>query len=102
MSTPVVEKSPSHAVIEDKANVTWKCSVERGTRVKFHWMKGNDSLGLSERYHISPDNSTLVINPVRRADMGLYHCVVSNPVSPGQRSAAAELTVYCKCTLSTV
>lgn len=26
--------------------------------------------------------------------MGLYHCVVSNPVSPGQRSAAAELTVY--------
>ncbi|XP_078123988.1 HEPACAM family member 2 isoform X1 [Sander vitreus] len=94
VSTPVIEKRPSYAVVEDKANVTWTCSVERGTRVVFHWLRDNVALGPSDRYHFSQDNSTLLINPVRKDDKGTYHCVASNAVSQGQHSRAVELNVY--------
>lgn len=96
MSTPVIEKSPSYAVVEDKANVTWTCSVERGTRVVFQWLRDNVALGPSDRYHFSQDNSTLLISPVRKEDKGTYHCVASNAVSQGRHSRAVELNVYCE------
>ncbi|KAM9340362.1 HEPACAM family member 2 [Symphorus nematophorus] len=94
VSIPVIEKSPSHAVVEDKANVTWTCSVQRGTRVVFQWLRDNIALGPSDRYHFSPDNSTLFISPVRKEDKGTYRCVASNPISQGQQSRAVELNVY--------
>ncbi|XP_076611155.1 HEPACAM family member 2 [Chaetodon auriga] len=94
VSIPVIEKSPSYAVVEDKANVTWTCSVERGTRVVFQWLRDNVALGPSDRYHFSQDNSTLLISPVRKEDKGTYHCVASNPVSQDQQSRAVELNVY--------
>lgn len=96
VSTPAIKKSPSYAVVEDKANVTWTCSVERGTRVVFQWLRDNVALAHSDRYHFSKDNSTLLISPVRKEDKGNYHCVASNPVSQGQHSRTVELTVYCK------
>ncbi|XP_075962342.1 HEPACAM family member 2 isoform X4 [Anarhichas minor] len=94
VSTPVIEKSPSYAVVEDKANVTWTCSVERGTRVVFQWLRDNVALGLSDRYLFSQDNSTLLISPVRKEDKGTYHCLASNAVSQERHSRAAELNVY--------
>ncbi|XP_047460118.1 HEPACAM family member 2 isoform X2 [Mugil cephalus] len=94
VSTPVIKKSPSNAVVEDKANVTWTCSVERGTRVVFQWLRDNVALAHSDRYHFSKDNSTLLISPVRKEDKGNYHCVASNPVSQGQHSRTVELNVY--------
>ncbi|XP_028316782.1 HEPACAM family member 2 [Gouania willdenowi] len=94
VSHPVVEKSPSYAVIEDEANVTMTCSVKRGTRVRFKWLRNNVSLAPSDRYHYSQDNSTLVISPVRKEDKGIYCCVARNPVSLGQSSRALELNVY--------
>lgn len=96
VSIPVIEKSPSYAVVEDKANVTLTCSVERGTRVVFRWLKDNMALSPSDRYHFSQENSTLFISPVRKEDKGTYRCVASNPVSQGRHSKAVELTVYCE------
>uniref|UniRef100_A0A3Q3CXF0 HEPACAM family member 2 n=1 Tax=Haplochromis burtoni TaxID=8153 RepID=A0A3Q3CXF0_HAPBU len=94
VSNPAIEKSPSYAVIEDKANVTLTCSAENGTRVTFKWFRDNVALGPSDRYHYSQDNSTLLISPVRKEDKGSYHCVASNPVTRGQHSRAVELNVY--------
>uniref|UniRef100_A0A4W6ERU5 HEPACAM family member 2 n=1 Tax=Lates calcarifer TaxID=8187 RepID=A0A4W6ERU5_LATCA len=94
VSTPVIEKNPSHAVVEDKANVTLTCSVERGTRVAFQWLRDNIPLGPSDRYHFSQGNSTLLIIPVRKEDKGTYRCVASNPVSRGRHSRGVELNVY--------
>lgn len=96
VSTPVIEKNPSHAVVEDKANVTLTCSVERGTRVAFQWLRDNIPLGPSDRYHFSQGNSTLLIIPVRKEDKGTYRCVASNPVSRGRHSRGVELNVYCE------
>uniref|UniRef100_A0A3Q3XJ16 Ig-like domain-containing protein n=1 Tax=Mola mola TaxID=94237 RepID=A0A3Q3XJ16_MOLML len=94
VSIPVIEKSPSYAVVEDKANVTWTCSVERGTRVAFLWLRDNIVLGHNGRYHFSLDNSTLFISPVKKEDKGIYQCVAINPVSYSRKSRAVELTVY--------
>ncbi|XP_026205791.1 HEPACAM family member 2 [Anabas testudineus] len=94
VSTPVIDKNPSNAVVEDKANVTWTCSVERGTRVVFQWLRDNVALGPSERYYYSQDKSTLLISPVRKEDKGTYCCVASNAVSWGQHSRLVELNVY--------
>lgn len=96
VSSAVIEKSPSYPVVEDKANVTWTCSVEKGTRVAFQWLRDNAVLSPTDRYHFSRDNSTLFISPVKKEDKGSYRCVVSNPVSYGQSSRAMELTVYCE------
>uniref|UniRef100_A0A667YG11 HEPACAM family member 2 n=1 Tax=Myripristis murdjan TaxID=586833 RepID=A0A667YG11_9TELE len=94
VSTPVIKKSPLYTVVEDKENVTWTCSAARGTRVGFQWLRNNVSLGPTDRYHFSQDNTTLVISPVRKEDMGEYSCVASNPVSQEQHSTAMELNVY--------
>ncbi|KAM3596754.1 uncharacterized protein V6R79_020069 [Siganus canaliculatus] len=94
VSIPAIDKSPSYAVVEDKANVTWTCSVERGTRVVFQWLRDNVLLELDDRYHFSQDNSTLLISPVRKEDKGTYRCVASNPVSQGRHSRAMDLSVY--------
>lgn len=96
VTAPVIEKTPSHAVVEDKANVTLMCSVERGTRVTFHWLRNGVLLGPGGRYHFSQDNATLVIVPVRKEDMGTYRCVASNPVSVGRSSRTVDLNVYCE------
>ncbi|XP_077363382.1 HEPACAM family member 2 isoform X1 [Festucalex cinctus] len=94
VSTPVLEKSPSEAVVEDKANVTWTCSVERGTRVVFQWYRDNILVGVNDRYHFAKDKSTLLISPVKKEDKGSYRCVASNPVSQERCRTAVELTVY--------
>ncbi|KAF3833760.1 hypothetical protein F7725_024964 [Dissostichus mawsoni] len=87
-------ESPSYAVVEDKANATLTCSVERGTRVVFQWLRDNQALGASNRYHFTQDNSTLFISTVRKEDKGTYHCVASNAVSQGLHSRAVDLNVY--------
>ncbi|XP_060948425.1 HEPACAM family member 2 isoform X2 [Limanda limanda] len=94
VSSPVIEKNPNYAVIEDKANVTWTCSVENGTSVVFQWLRDNIPLGPTDRHHFSQDNSTLLISPVRKEDKGIYCCVASNPISHGRHSRGLELDVY--------
>lgn len=96
VSVPVVMTSPPHAVVEDRANATWSCAVDRGTRVKFEWLRDGVALGPSDRYRFSEDNSTLFISPVKKEDRGSYLCVASNPVSPAHHSEAAQFTVYCE------
>lgn len=96
VSSPVIEKNPSYAVVEDKANVTLACSVANGTRVVFQWLRNNSPLSPSGRYHFSRDKSTLLISPVKKEDKGMYRCLASNPVSPGRHSRGVELNVYCE------
>lgn len=62
----------------------------------FQWLRDSVTLGPSDRYHFSEDNSTLVISPVKKEDRGSYRCVASNHISYGRHSQTLELTVYCE------
>ncbi|KAM8884246.1 HEPACAM family member 2 [Synchiropus picturatus] len=94
VSNPVVWKSPAHAVVEDKANVTLTCSVDKGTRIEYQWLRNNIPVGPGERHYFTKDNSTLFISPVKKGDKGSYRCVVRNPVSQHRYSRPVEVNVY--------
>uniref|UniRef100_A0A8C8ULU6 Carcinoembryonic antigen-related cell adhesion molecule 5-like n=1 Tax=Peromyscus maniculatus bairdii TaxID=230844 RepID=A0A8C8ULU6_PERMB len=49
--------------------------------ISIHWIFNNQSLLLSNRMTLSPQNCQLSIYPVRMEDAGEYKCEVSNPVS---------------------
>jgi hypothetical protein len=95
VSTPVIQKTPSSTVVEDKENVTWTCRVENGTRVQYQWLRNNMPLDVSDRHQFSQDNSTLVISPVRKKDIGQYRCLARNHISQRQ-SHTLDLSVFCK------
>ncbi|XP_023832408.1 HEPACAM family member 2-like isoform X1 [Salvelinus sp. IW2-2015] len=93
VSTPVIRKTPSSTVVEDKENVTWTCWVENGTRVQYQWLRNNMPLDASDCHQFSQDNSTLVISPVRKKDIGQYRCLAKNHISQRQ-SHTLDLNVF--------
>ncbi|KAG1946997.1 protein FAM133A [Pimephales promelas] len=92
VSVPVISKTPESEIVEDRDNVTLSCSVEHGTNVQFEWLKDDFLVGPSDRHTFSQDNRTLVINPVKKEDIGRYVCVAINPISSAP-SKQAELSV---------
>ncbi|XP_036893766.1 carcinoembryonic antigen-related cell adhesion molecule 1-like, partial [Sturnira hondurensis] len=67
-------------VTEHKDTVVLTC-LTNDTGISIWWFFRDQSLLLTERTKLSRDNSTLIIEPVRREDAGSYQCEVSNPVS---------------------
>ncbi|KAG5842628.1 hypothetical protein ANANG_G00179640 [Anguilla anguilla] len=93
VSVPVIKKSPATEVVEDKENVMWMCSVENGTRVRYRWFQDDRPVRAGARHTLSPDNSSLVISPVRKEDIGEYSCVVENFISK-ETSAPVALNIF--------
>ncbi|KAJ8273326.1 hypothetical protein GJAV_G00100320 [Gymnothorax javanicus] len=81
VSVPIIEKIPALEVVEDKDDVTLKCLVGNGTRVRYKWFKDKRPIHARERYTLSPDNSMLVISPVKKVDIGEFHCMAENFIS---------------------
>ena len=75
--------------------MTWMCSVENGTRVRYQWFQDNRPIHARSRYTLSPNSSTLVISPVRKEDIGEYSCVVENFISQ-KTSEPVALNMFCK------
>lgn len=95
VSVPVISKTPESEIVEDRDNVTLTCSVEHGTNVQIEWLKNNIFVGPSDRHTFSQDHRTLVINPVKKEDIGQYVCVAKNHIS-SQTSKQADLSVFCE------
>ncbi|XP_018979446.1 HEPACAM family member 2-like [Cyprinus carpio] len=93
VSIPVISKTPESELVEDRDNVTLTCSVEHGTNVQYKWLKNNMVVGPSERHTFSQDYGTLVINPVKKEDIGRYICEAQNYIS-NKLSKSAELIVF--------
>ncbi|XP_076157856.1 HEPACAM family member 2 isoform X1 [Alosa pseudoharengus] len=93
VSTPTIEKRAAYELIEDRDNVTWTCSVTSGTKVQYQWLKDNLPIRPDERHIFSPTNNTLVVQPVRKEDIGRYTCLVRNYISQRQ-SPSADLNIY--------
>ncbi|CAL8248256.1 unnamed protein product [Lota lota] len=71
-------------------NISLTCLFATGTEVAVAW--GFQGAAITPGGRISISGGSLVIDPGRRSDAGVYSCTVSNPVSA--RSATQTLTVY--------
>ncbi|XP_068383240.1 carcinoembryonic antigen-related cell adhesion molecule 1-like [Eschrichtius robustus] len=80
-------------VTEHKDPAVLTC-ITNDTGISVSWSFSDQSLLLTEKMTLSPDNSTLSIDPVRREDAGDYWCEVSNPSSS---SIGDPVTVVVLC-----
>ncbi|KAL2307371.1 hypothetical protein Nmel_000330 [Mimus melanotis] len=94
VTKPTVHTEPSSGVVEYVGNITLKCTVDRGTRVTYQWMKNGKRLHAGPNYTFSSNNATLLIVPVVKEDIGNYSCLVSNPVSAMESEIIAPTIYY--------
>ncbi|KAF4794302.1 HEPACAM family member 2 [Turdus rufiventris] len=94
VTKPTVHTEPSSGVVEYVGNITLKCTVDRGTRVVYQWMKNGKRLHAGPNYTFSSNNATLLIVPVVKEDIGNYSCLVSNPVSAMESEIIAPTIYY--------
>ncbi|KFW71709.1 HEPACAM family member 2, partial [Pygoscelis adeliae] len=94
VTKPIVHTEPSSGVVEYVGNITLNCTVEKGTRVVYQWMKNGKPLHAGPNYTFSSNNATLLIVPVVKEDIGNYSCLVSNPVSAMESEIIAPTIYY--------
>ncbi|XP_013042465.2 LOW QUALITY PROTEIN: HEPACAM family member 2 [Anser cygnoides] len=94
VTQPIVQTEPSSGVVEYVGNITLKCTVGKGTRVVYQWMKNGKLLHAGPNYIFSSNNATLLIVPVVKEDIGNYSCLVSNPVSAMESEQIAPTIYY--------
>ncbi|KFV14565.1 HEPACAM family member 2, partial [Pterocles gutturalis] len=94
VTKPIVHTEPSSGVVEYIGNITLKCTVGKGTRVVYQWMKNGKPLHAGPNYTFSSNNATLLIIPVVKEDIGNYSCLVSNPVSAMESEIIAPTIYY--------
>ncbi|KAJ7396780.1 HEPACAM family member 2 [Pitangus sulphuratus] len=94
VTKPTVHTEPSSGVVEYVGNITLKCTVGKGTRVTYQWMKNGKRLHAGPNYTFSSNNATLLIVPVVKEDIGNYSCLVSNPVSAMESEIIAPTIYY--------
>lgn len=58
---------------------------------RISWLKGDEPLQLTERYHFTPGNQLLIIRNAVQEDAGKYTCVMSNTL--GTERAHSQLSV---------
>ncbi|XP_007458759.1 PREDICTED: putative pregnancy-specific beta-1-glycoprotein 7-like [Lipotes vexillifer] len=92
VAQPSIEASNTTATEHENTVVLTCCTNDTG--ISICWFFNGQSLLLTERMKLSPDNSTLIINPVRREDAGDYQCEVSNQ---GNSSKSDPLRLGVKC-----
>ncbi|KAG8443142.1 hypothetical protein GDO86_011813 [Hymenochirus boettgeri] len=93
ISKPIIQFEPPYEAVEYVGNITFRCSVQKGTRVTYQWLKNRKPLEYSPSYTFSQNNSTLVIAPVMKTDIGKYSCLARNDVSE-MESGAITPTIY--------
>ncbi|KAM9024911.1 HEPACAM family member 2 [Ara ararauna] len=94
VTKPLVHTEPSSGVVEYVGNITLKCTMGKGTRVVYQWMKNGKPLHAGPNYTFSSNNATLLIVPVVKEDIGNYSCLVSNPVSAMESEIIAPTIYY--------
>ncbi|XP_057288758.1 HEPACAM family member 2 isoform X1 [Pezoporus wallicus] len=94
VTKPIVHTEPSSGVVEYVGNITLKCTMAKGTRVVYQWMKNGKPLHAGPNYTFSSNNATLLIVPVVKEDIGNYSCLVSNPVSAMESEIIAPTIYY--------
>ncbi|EMP35281.1 HEPACAM family member 2, partial [Chelonia mydas] len=94
VTKPAVQIEPSTGVVEYVGNMTLTCTVRKGTRVGYQWMKNGKPMHASSSYTFSSNHDTLLIVPVMKEDIGNYSCLATNPVSMMESEIIAPTIFY--------
>ncbi|XP_048403544.1 HEPACAM family member 2 [Stegostoma tigrinum] len=94
VSKPVVRSDPAWGAVEYVDNATLTCTVNKGTKVIYQWLKDGKPLLPSSRHTFSSDNKMLFISPVLKDDLSNYTCVVKNPISMNESEPIAPNIYY--------
>ncbi|KAM4825535.1 cell adhesion molecule CEACAM21-like [Thomomys bottae] len=73
----------SNTTVTEQGSVVLTCRPS-DPGLSIQWTVNNQSVLLTERTTLAPDNSTLKVDPIHKEDAGEYRCVVSNPASSSQ------------------
>lgn len=95
VTEPIVHTQPSSGAVEYVGNITLTCTVRKGTRVAYQWMKNGKPIHVSPSYTFSSNNDTLLIVPVVKEDIGNYSCLATNPVSVMESEIITPI-IYCE------
>ncbi|XP_076845293.1 leucine-rich repeats and immunoglobulin-like domains protein 1 isoform X2 [Brachyhypopomus gauderio] len=72
--------------------VALQCKALGSPPPRITWLRGEEPLHPSDRYHFTPGNQLLVIGSAALEDAGRYTCVMSNPL--GTERAHSRLSVH--------
>ncbi|XP_032871960.1 carcinoembryonic antigen-related cell adhesion molecule 2-like [Amblyraja radiata] len=81
-------RSNNSEPVEQRDSVVLTCS-SRGSQVKREWIFKNQPIQQNDTITISGD--TLIIDPVDRADTGMYKCIVSNGLNSGNAETSLKV-----------
>uniref|UniRef100_A0A803TE79 HEPACAM family member 2 n=1 Tax=Anolis carolinensis TaxID=28377 RepID=A0A803TE79_ANOCA len=93
VTKPRIYTEPSFGVVEKRGNITLKCTVDKGTRVVYQWMKNGNPIKASANYSFSVNKDILSIAPVVKEAIGNYSCLATNTVS-AMESDVITPTIY--------
>ncbi|XP_062899910.1 HEPACAM family member 2 [Mobula hypostoma] len=94
VSKPVVHSDPAWGAVEYVDNATLTCTVSKGTKVIYQWLKDGKPLPASNRHIFSADNKMLFISPVVKDDLSNYTCVAKNSISINESEPIAPNIYY--------
>lgn len=94
VSKPVVHSDPAWGAVEYIDNATLTCTVSKGTKVIYQWLKDGKPLPESSRHIFSVDNKMLFISPVLKDDSSNYTCVAKNLISINESEPIAPNIYY--------
>lgn len=71
--------------------VVLQCKATGSPPPRITWLKGDQSLVVTERHHFTPGNQLLIVQNVMVEDAGRYTCEISNTV--GTERARSQVSV---------
>uniref|UniRef100_A0A8C2MHH8 CEA cell adhesion molecule 15 n=2 Tax=Cricetulus griseus TaxID=10029 RepID=A0A8C2MHH8_CRIGR len=84
----------NHTTVKRRKNVSIFTCVTPDTGVDINWFFNYKPLNLTERTTLSSEKHKLTINPVWRADAGIYQCEVSNSFSSRRSNPLLFVVAY--------
>lgn len=82
VSEVTISNNATRPITVDKDSVALKCS-SYGTDVSYKWTFMGSPLPQNPRYHLTNNDSTLIVSPVTRNEQGPFVCDVSNYLNNG-------------------
>lgn len=89
--TPSLVHALEDRVISVGETMVLQCKASGSPPPRITWLKGDESLVVSERHHFTADNQLLIVLNVALEDAGKYTCEMSNTV--GTERAHSQVSV---------